>query len=197
LDEGFVKTLEDIDSKMALVNLYLMEAIVCYMFDDSNYAGKNLSYLNKYESELQGYFTMGFIQTWLATFHYECFLATGHRFHKKLARKSHRRVQYWSSTGTKMLHGPHQFLDAMSMLCAWNAAPCEDLVERFQHAASTCASSHCLILEALAYERLAKFLYKHDLQECHVYQNQAMMLYRKWGAFAKARHVENFFQDYL
>jgi hypothetical protein len=192
--------MQDIDSKMALVNLNLMEAIVSYCFDDLESVSKNLPFINKHHNEMRGYFSMGFIQTWLSTFHYEFYLATGKRLHRRLARNSHRRVHTWATNGTTMLLGPNRFLDAMASLCSPSTKiSCEDLTTLFQAAASACAASRCQLFEALSLERLAKALYALNTEETRhcLYQSQALRLYRKWGAIAKANQLEHAFQQEL
>jgi hypothetical protein len=199
LDEEFAISMQEIDSKMALLNLHLMEAIVSYTFDDLEFTANNLPYINKHEKEMRGYFAMGFIQSWLSTFHYESYLTTGKRVHRRLARASHRRVHMWATTGTTMLLGPNRFLDAMASLCCpTTEMTCdEDLIHIFQDAASICSASRCQLFEALSYERLAKALYARNSKETRhcLYQNQAVRLYRKWGAKEKANHLQRIFQN--
>jgi hypothetical protein len=194
LDESFAQKIEEIDSKLSLLNLYLVESILSYVFDGVDYMGKNLWYLNKYEDAMQGYYGAGFMKTWLSLFHYESFLRTGRRKHRRLGRKSHRMVQHWSTTGTTMLEGPTRFLDAMARLCVLKS-PCDDLIIIFEEAADACAAGRCPLFEALAYERLSTALQLCDpsLVNLHVYQNQAIEIYQKWGAITKANHVEEKF----
>ena len=191
LDESFTFSIQEVDSKMALMSLYMMESIVSYVFDDEEGVKRNLEFITKYGNEFQGYFTMGFGQTWISIFHYERFLLTGKCIHRKLGRKCHRRVKHWANTGTSMLCGPNRFLDAMERLCVLKA-PCEDLIVSFQDAASACASSHSCLFEGLANERLAKVLEIHDVgtKRHGVYRNRAVKLYRKWGAYALANYLE-------
>jgi hypothetical protein len=177
---------------MALMSLYMMESIVSYLFDDGDGVKKNLDFITKYGNEFQGYFTMGFGQTWLSIFHYEKFLTTGRRIHKRIGRKCHRRVKYWAKTGTSMLRGPNCLLDGMAMLCV-SKASCENLIEHFQNAASACALSHSSMFEGLAFERLAKELQSRDVVDTNrylLYRNQAVNVYRKWEAYAIANYLE-------
>jgi hypothetical protein len=193
LDEAFACNIDSIDSKLALMCLYIMESITNYLFDDTEFMRNNVSLITKYESEAQGHFSMGFVQTWLAIFHYESYLAIGKRLHRRLARRSHRKVHYWSKTGTEILYGPNCLLDAMAHLCVSKSSS-NELIVHFEEAAKCCLISNCQLLEALAYERLAKVLRKHDPPEsdrCNLYQIQAVAIYRKWGAIAKAEHIEN------
>jgi hypothetical protein len=192
LDENFTFSIHEVDSKMALMSLYMMESIVSYVFDDDAGVQRNLEFITKHGNEFQGYFTMGFGQTWLSLFHYERFLATGKRKHRRLGRKSHRRVKHWADTGTTMLCGPKGFLDAMAMLCVLKA-PCDALIVSFQDAASACASSHSPLFEGLVYVRLAKVLQTHDIHgERHLmYRNRAVKVYRRWGAYTVANYLEN------
>jgi hypothetical protein len=194
LEEYFVSSIKEIDSKMAVMTITVMESIVSYLYDNLDVTQTNLCLLKKYENELLGHFTMGFVQTWISTFHYECFLKTGKRRHKRLGRVSYQRVRHWATTGTTMLLGPYRFLDAMVNLCVYKT-PVEQWIVIFQEAASSCAMSHCRLFEAFANERLAKALYKHEsagFRHAH-YQDQAVRFYRNWGATAKANHVERMF----
>jgi hypothetical protein len=53
------------------------------------------------------------------------------------------------------------------------------------------------LFEALAYERLAKVLRIYGTQaadQCNIYQKQAIAEYRKWGAIAKAEHLDHKFR---
>jgi hypothetical protein len=192
LDETFTLSIQEVDSKMALMSLYMMESIVSYVFDDEDGVRKNLEYITKYGNEFQGYFTMGFGQTWISLFHYERFLLTGKYVHRRHGRKCHRRVKQWADTGTTMLCGPSSLLDAMAMLCL-RKVPCEDLIVSFQDAASACEMGHNRLFEGLAYERLAKVLQIHnvDVKRHCVYRNRAVKLFRRWGAYTIANYLEN------
>jgi hypothetical protein len=135
---------------------------------------------------------MGFIQTWMAIFHYESYLTTGKRMHRRLARRSHQKI----FIGPKMLIGPNCLLDAMAQLCLYKSSS-DELVIDFEEAAKGCLISRCRIFEALAYERLAKVLRTRDppdVARCNIYQNLAVTVYREWGANAKAKHLENKFR---
>jgi hypothetical protein len=194
LDEEFACSLNAINSKLALVLLNLTEAIINYIFDGDLYALNNLSYLTKNENELQGFFARAFGLMWLSLFHYERYLVTGKRVHKRFGRKFHRKVNYWATTGTHTLHGPNRLLDAMANLSVIKSSP-DELILNFQDAANACAAGKCRLLEALAYERLAKVLYIQEPKKCHyrIHSNRSVTLYRKWGAAAKANHLENKF----
>jgi hypothetical protein len=169
----------------------MMESIVSYVFSDFEFVSENLWIITKYESEMRGHFMTGFFQTWLAIFHYECFYYNKKRIHKRLARLSHRRIRNWSTTGTAMLLGPNSLLDAMENLCVAQS-PMNKLILCFQHAARLCSKNRCRIFEALACERLAKELHMHDPEDMkyRTYQQQAVELYRTWGASEKANHLE-------
>jgi hypothetical protein len=186
--------MQAIDSKLALLNLYMMESIVSYLFDDVAFVINKLWLLAKHEGEMRGHFMTGFFQTWLAIFHYESFLLTEKRIHKRLARLSHRRVQNWSTTGTEMLLGPTSLLDAMESLCVAKSS-INNVIIAFQHAAIICHANQCRLFEGLAYERLTKAVHFHEPEGLHysTYQHQAVQLYRTWGAVEKANHLENLF----
>ena len=197
LDETFVCSINSLDSKFALLSLHMMESTINYLFGDIEYMRSNLSLITKYGNEAQGYFSMGFIQTWLALFQYECYHATGKRMHIRLARTSHRRVHFWSKTGTEMLHGPNCLLDAMAQLCMCKSSS-DELIFSFEEAAKACHTGKSRLFEALAYERLAKVLRMYDppeMDRCSIFQNQAIAVYGKWGANAKAEHLENNFRN--
>jgi hypothetical protein len=191
LNEDFAQKIVEIDSRLSVLNLYMVESILSYVFGGDGYLGKNLWYMNNNENAMQGYYGAGFIKTWLAIYHYESFLRTGRGIHRKLGRKSHRVVKRWSTTGTTMLDGPTRFLDAMAMLCVMKTQT-NELINIFQAAADSCAVGQGRLFEALAYERLAKALELSDpeLVGVNVYYNQAIQLYQEWGALAKAKHVE-------
>jgi hypothetical protein len=195
LDESFASSIHNMDSKLASLSLLMMESILYYVFDEVELMRNNLSVITRYRNETKGHFIMGFIQTWVAIFHYESYLNTGRYMHRRLARRSHRMVQYWSKTGTEMLFGPNCLLDAMEQLCMCKSSS-EELITCFEEAAKGCIVSNSCLFEALAYERLAKLLRKCDPPEsgrCNVYQKQAVTVYRKWGAIAKAEHLEHTF----
>jgi hypothetical protein len=197
LDEEFVCSIKEINSKLALVILNLTEAIINYIFDGNLYALNNLSYLTRNEKELQGFFTKAFGLMWLSLFHYERYLVTGKRVHKRFGRKFHRKVNYWATSGTHTLHGPNRLLDAMAQLCKSKVSKTENLILCFQSAANDCAAGQCRLLEALAYERLAKVLYALDPRNCchRIHSDRAVELYRDWGAIAKADHLERIFKE--
>jgi hypothetical protein len=171
----------------------MMESIVSYVFDDIEFVTKNLSFIAKHESEMRGHFITGFFQTWLAIFHYECFNLTGKLKHRRLARISHQRVRRWASTGTEMLLGPNHFLNAMETVCV-KKSPMEEIELCFRDAATICNKSRYCLFEALAYERLAKYLYARepDGEHHNIFRNRSVKLYRSWGALEKANHLEMF-----
>jgi hypothetical protein len=190
LDEAFVSRIKEIDSKTALLNLHVMESIVSYLFDEEEFMLKNLWFLTNNQKEMQGHCATGFLKTWLSIFHYERFLVTGKRIHKRLGRLSHKKVQYWAATGTEMLHCLSLFLDSIAMRCV-SKAPCETLVSTFLNTAKACSASRCRLFEALSYEYLAKECHKLDPEGTNfiTYRNQAITLYQNWGATAKADHI--------
>jgi hypothetical protein len=193
LDEAFACSISSVDSKLAIMSHHLMESIVSYLFDDFTAMRENLSLITKYGNEAQGHFSMAFVQTWLALFHYECYLNTGKRIHRRFARASHQRVHMWSKPGTEILHGLNLMLNSMAELCMSKSSS-DDLIFSIEKAANGCHSGKCLLFEALAYTRLAKVLHKGDPSESDrykIYQNKAVAVYRKWGAIALAAHVEN------
>jgi hypothetical protein len=189
-DDGFAFAVREIDSKMALLNVHIMESIVAYAFEDYEFVKNSLCYISKNEFEMKGYFSYGFFQTWLATFHYDFFWCTGIRKHRKLARKAHQNVRHWVATGTEMLKGPNSFFDAMESLCSKRSLA--ELETAFQHAALVCAASRCRFFEAVAYERLGRlFLASQPNTGDHLsFFQRAVELYRRWGAHAKANHLE-------
>jgi hypothetical protein len=196
LDDGFVYSINSMDSKLSLVCLNISESIANYLFGEIEFMASNLSSITKYGNEVQGHFSTGYIQTWIAIFHYESYLTTGKRMHRRLARRSHQKIHYWSKSGTEMLYGPSCLLDAMTQLCIYRASS-DELVIGFEEAAKGCRISRCRLFEALAYERLAKVLRTHeppDAGRCIIYRNHAVAVYRKWGAIAKADHLENKFR---
>jgi hypothetical protein len=60
LDDDFVCSLEDINSKIALGIYNLTESIISYIFNDDSFTQRNLAYLTKNEKELQGFFARAF-----------------------------------------------------------------------------------------------------------------------------------------
>jgi hypothetical protein len=172
-----------------------MESIVSFAFDDFEVMQSNLSSITKYEHEARGHLSMGFVQTWLAIFHYERYHITRKRIHRRFARTSHRKVHLWSKTGTEILYGPNLMLNAMAQLCMLNSS-IEELTFSFEEAARGCHTSKCQLIEAIAYQRLAKELYEYDPTEADrykIYQDQAVAMYWNWGAKALAEHVENLY----
>jgi hypothetical protein len=174
--------------------MYLNEVIVRYLFDVVAFVMNNLWLLTKHKGEMWGHFITGFFQTWLVIFHYESFYLTEKRIHKRLARLSHRRVQFWSTKGTEMLLGPASLLDAMESLCMAKS-PTDFVIVAFQHAACTCNANRCQLFEGLAYGHLTKVLHSHEPEGVHysTYQHQAVELYRTWGAVEKTNHLEKLF----
>jgi hypothetical protein len=164
--------------------MHMMESIVSYVFDDIELVRQNLMLITKFESEMRGHFITGFFQTWLAIFHYESFYMDEKRIHRRRARLSHARVDNWSTTVTEMLLGPASFLDAMESLCVTKSS-IDNVIHRFQNAASICSVNKCRLFEALADERLSKALHLHEQEGFnHVsYQQQAVELYQNWGGF--------------
>jgi hypothetical protein len=95
-------------------------------------------------------------------------------------------IKKWATTGTEMLVGPTHFLRAMEFLCV-EQAPLDRAVTMFEEAASACAAGRCRLLEALSNERLARLFNSEELNvKREKYLNQAVELYRNWGAVAKA-----------
>ena len=103
-------------------------------------------------------------------------------------------IQLWSKTGTRILLGPTSLLDAMESLCVAKS-PIDNVMLAFQHAASICNTNRCRLFEGLAYERLTKAVHFNEPEGVHysIYQHQAVDLYRTWGAFEKANHLEKLF----
>jgi hypothetical protein len=192
LDEAFACNIKSMGSKYAIMSLLMYESIISYVFDDFENIQNNLSFITICGKEAQGHFSTGFIQIWLAVFHYDSYLTTGKRMHRRLARISHRKVHFWSKTGTETLYGPNCLLNAIADLCIRKSSS-KEIISSFEEAAKACHIGKIPLFEALAYERLSRVVGKDDPSEMNrydTYKGQAIAVYRKWGAIAKAEHLE-------
>lgn len=183
--------MEEVGSKVGQLNVSLCRVILAFVYEDWESAKRNLPILGKYRAEMDGYFTIGFLLTWSAASHYDLCRTSGVSMHKRQARRAHRKVDKWATTGTEMLVGVNTFLHAMESLCV-KRAPVEQVEVMFEKAASACAVGRCRFFEALSNERLAR-LYLSDepnAMKRALYLKRAAALYRSWGAVAKAVSLE-------
>ena len=183
--------LEEVDSKVGRLNVSLCKVILGFVYEDWDSVKKNLPTIGKYRAEMDGYYTIGFLLTWSAASHYEIFHTHGIGAHKRQARRAHRKVDKWATTGTEMLVAPNSFLHAMESLCV-KRAPVEQVEVMFEKAASACAAGRCRFFEALSNERLARFFLREEPNTVKrsLYLTRAAALYRSWGAVAKAAALE-------
>ena len=191
VDDEFSLELCTVDSKIAGVTVCLCSLLLGYIHEDWGIIESNLPFLRRNQDQMEGYFTMGCLLTWTAACHYEIFLSTGISKHVRYARRSHRTVNKWATTGTDMLLGPNCFLKAMEHLCV-KRAPSEQIEVWFVKASNACAVGHYRAFEALSLERLARFFHreKPNSVKCLDYAIKASDLYRRWGALAKADMLE-------
>jgi ferredoxin-NADP reductase len=180
------------DSKVALLNASSCHVILGFVYEDWQTVKNHLTIIRKYEKELDGYFTTGFMLAWCAACHYEIYYTDGISRHKREARRAHRRMKKWATTGTTMLVGPSTFLEAMEGLCV-KQAPVDQVEIMFEKAASECAAGRCRFFEALSNERLARLARREEPNTIKhsKYLKRAAELYRSWGAVAKAECLEN------
>ena len=84
-----------------------------FVYEDWQVVKQNLPTVEKYKAEAEGYFTTGFMYTWIAACHYDIYYMDGIGKHKRQGRRTHRKVNMWATTGTDMLVGPNSFLRAI------------------------------------------------------------------------------------
>lgn len=182
--------LVDDDFNVADLAASVCHVILAFTYEDWDAAKNSLPIIRKYQSDLDGYFTIGISLTFAASCHYELYYADGIRKHKREGRRAHRKINKWATTGTEMLVGPNSFLRAMECLCV-KRAPLHQVEIMFEKAASACAARRCRLLEALSNERLARLFRSEEPNvKCEKYLNRAVGLYKSWGAIAKAKWLE-------
>lgn len=176
---------------MAIYGLQMDELILAYTYEDWNVVQTNLPLIRKLEKEVEGYFCTGFNYSWNAVCHYELYLMTGKKKHKKEARRCHSKVTKWATTGTIMLSGANKWLAAVEALCM-KQLPLDELEILFKEAFVALAANKNRYFEALATERLARLCLSADADGAkgQRYLERAIHLYRRWGALAKANWLE-------
>ena len=191
-DDEFAHEAREMDSKVVLINASRCHVILGFVYEDWQTIRINLPIVEKYQKEVEGYFTTGFMLTWCAACRYDIYYTDGIRRHKRDGRRAHRRVKKWATTGTTMLVGPSMFLEAMEGLCV-KRAPVDQVEIMFEKAASECAAGRCRFFEALSNERLARLFGRKEpnTTKRSQYLKRAADLYRSWGAVAKAEWLEN------
>jgi hypothetical protein len=181
---------EKVDSNVAVLTKSICSVKLGFLYEDWEIVKQNLLVVDKYQSDIEGYFTIGIILTFAAACHYDIYHTQGISKHKREGRRAHRKVNKWASSGTDMLVGPNCFLRAMEGLCVEHATL--DQVEiMFENAAFACAARRCRLFEALSNERLARLFLIEESSVKHLkYLKRACELYRSWGAVAKADWLE-------
>lgn len=190
-DENFSREIKASNCKSALISLHMSEVVLAYEYEDWGFARETLGLNRALQKETEGHFCAGFNYSWWAASHYELFLATGRRKHKKEGRRCHAKVQKWATTGTVMLAGVNKWLTAMESMCVKKAA-LSDVESLFQEACAALAEKKNSLFEALATERLARLYLTEGTDSAKGLQYLAMAvdLYRRWGALAKAEWLE-------
>lgn len=192
VDDEFEREVQNMDSKLALINSSRCKMILGFVYEDWQTVKMHLAIVQKYQKEVKGFFTVGFMLAWCAACHYDIYYTDRKRRHKRDGHRAHRQVTKWATSGTTMLVGPSAFLDAMEGLCV-NQVPVEQVEIMFEKAASACAAGRCRIFEALSNERLARLFRRNEPNPTKhsLYLEKAAELYRSWGAVAKAEWLEN------
>jgi hypothetical protein len=135
-----------------------------------------------------------FCHFWNSWCHYELFLRSRQTLHRRQGRRAQKHVEMLANTGTVIYAAPNLLLIAMKRLCDRNAIM-NDVERSFVTAISACAEVGCWFFQAVATERLARFYLENsnEHEKGMRYLQDAISLYRKWGAFAKVECLTNFF----
>ncbi|KAI2506904.1 PhoQ sensor [Fragilaria crotonensis] len=197
VDDELTRALHQSDSKVVLMITSVCHLILGFVYEDWQTVKGHLPTAQKHIKDVEGFFTTGFMLTWIAACNYDLYYGYGISRHKRDGRRAHRRVKKWATSGTIMLVGPSTFLDAMEGLCVKNA-PVEQVEILFEKAVSACAAARCRFFEALSNERLARLFRSEEpnITKRLTYLKRAANLYRSWGAVAKAEWLENGDDDY-
>lgn len=186
-DQDFAMEMKTINSKMAFVFMHYCEVMIAYTYENWSVVREILPLIRKLEKESEGYFNMGYIFTWNAICHYELYLASGNRKHRREGRRCHFKVKKWTANGTVMLSGASKLLKAMESLCV-KKAPMERVEKVFKEAFMALAANRNRYFEAVANERLARMFLSEDrgAPKGLKYLERSIDLYTRWGATAKA-----------
>lgn len=190
-DEDYAMEMGAIESKTGIHIWRKCETMVAYTYEDWDHLRELLPINRKCEKQGEGYFVMGFNFTWDALSHYELYLTSGKRKHKREGRRCHKTVQKWATSGTVMLAGVNKLLTATESLCV-RKDPVHVVETLFQEAIAALAENKNRYFEALANERLARLYLTDDLKSTKglVYLASAVDLYNRWGALAKAEWLQ-------
>lgn len=194
-DQDFSMEMKNVNSKIALFAAHICELKLAYTYENWDDALRILPLSRQLEKDGEGYFDIGFSYSWIAASHYELYLASGKRKHKREGRRCHSKVTKWATSGTVMLSGVSEWLEAVEGLCAKNNSV-EEVEALFEGAFAALAANKNTFFEALANERLARlFLTEQrpevqDVSKGHKYLQRAIRLYSRWGALAKAEWLK-------
>jgi hypothetical protein len=192
MDDVFALEVQDIDSKSAVVRLNQFEMMTAYLFGNWDLVKKGLSYMKKNQKTLTGVYPSEYTHVWTAICNYDTYIECGDHKFRREGQRVHRKVKKWAESGTQILVAPNLLLNAIFSLCSRRAS-IDQIELNFKISIAACVEAKCIIFEALANERFAKFLYVKVSDRCKgaEYQRQAIEIYRSWGAFNKATWLEN------
>jgi hypothetical protein len=112
--------------------------------------------------------------------------------HRRQGRSAQKKVEMLARTGTVIYAAPNLLLIAMEKLCEGKSMM-NDIEKSFVTAISACAEVGCWFFQAVATERLARCYLQNsnELEKGMSYLQDAINLYRKWGAFTKVESLTN------
>jgi hypothetical protein len=194
MENGFALEMQDIDSKSAVLRLNQFEVMAAYLFGNWDLVVKGLSFIKENEKTLTGIYPSEYTHVWAAICYYDVYLERGNHKFRREGLRVHRKVKKWVESGTRILAASNILLTAMSSLCSRRSSFLQ-IEMNFKATFAACTEAKCVLFEALAKERFAKFLFTtgSNHQKGAEYQRQAIEIYRNWGATKKATWLENMY----
>lgn len=195
MDVSMEQEMQELNLLATLFGGKCHEILLACIFENWNHLDKNLlPFYRTYESTVEGYFTSPFNSFFYAMACYEMYGKTRNKKFKREARRANKKVRKWAEGGTVMISAPNRVLTAVDALCGMKETP--DVIEElFQLAIDECEAYAYLGFEAMTTERIAKYFLMDNPNEekARYYLFRSINLYRKWGAVAKVKWLQQRF----
>jgi hypothetical protein len=163
------------------------------MFGNSDIVLMCLQYFHRYGLIGARTLPLYFCYFWVSWCHYDIFLQFRRTLHRRQGRRAQERVDLLASSGTKIYVAPNLLLIAMEKLCS-KKVKMNEVENAFEVGISACAKVGCWFFQAVATEKLAKYFlqYSNEHEKGMRYLQDAINLYKKWGACKKEEGLANF-----
>jgi predicted ATPase len=180
---------EDQYTKVALApqTLNTVRIVLAYHFEDVESLMYLLAEYDSFESNSVGHFMVYVVKFYVGMGYMVLYRIFVKRSYKEKARKIARQLRKWTRDGCINTRPLAALLEAELKTVDTGS---DEFLAAFYDAIHAARDSQNVCLEALAHERISRFLHYDEARQ---HMDRALDLYGEWGASAKVAHLEKSF----